>query len=105
MIKLVLEPSVILDSLDKVSSAKTLLKNIRNGTWDAREMWDVADCLDERVQACRVEDSSRDEKFHTILSALAIMFYSKDKFGYARQADEYQALERLYGRLLAALGT
>jgi len=101
-----LSPSEIKLSIENATPFIELVKKVRRGKWSSREILAAAGQLDRHLaEKQATNDYIPDEDFESILALLSVMFYSKDKFGYSRESKEYQSVERLYGSLLAALGS
>lgn len=105
MIATLLSPGEIKASIESVTTVTNLAMKIRSGEWDADEMWKVADLLDRDISERKrsTTEQEPDQDYLGILAILTIMFYSKDKWGYSRDSEEYRSLQHLFGRLMAAL--
>jgi hypothetical protein len=99
-----LSPEEITAAIESVTPMATLVKRVRSGDWDARELSAVAVSLEQAILNRSKTDRIYDEVFGDLLALLSVMFYSKDKFGHSRQSEEFRAIEILYGTLLAGLG-
>lgn len=98
-------PEEILEAISTYSPASVLIKKIRSGSWDASDLNEVANAL-EVVLLDKRPNESVDVSMPTrdLLALIAVMYFSKDKFEFHRGSSEYQAMERLFGRIIAALG-
>jgi len=105
MIKTILSPKEIFSIIESVMPVTRLFIKIRRGEWDPDELGEIATRLDRAITDKKKNQSSDDydREYRGVMGIIGVSFFSKDKFGYRWRCAEHLALERLVGRLLAAL--
>ena len=100
-----MENELIKEIIETVVPTTTLAKDIRKGRWDADQILAIVEALEVTIAERReIGNKTGDDSYTSIKAVMTVLFYSKDRFSHHRETNEYMAVERLFGALMAALG-